>query len=176
MPVRAKRVRGRSRRRCRGRRRGICLRYDLPIRQRRDLIGHQLLDLMQPRYSQCFSDIGIRRGRPHAQAIRAPLDDRILVLLLDPAMHNRIFVSEFQFTDLTLAVDAGSFIQLASRKDRLPFVGQFLKPKLDRSGGIDALGTVSLHPAKRIGCRSTHKTRNPNLSSEEKPTKNNPFG
>src|SRR5690606_3393869 len=116
--------------------------------QRRNRVGDQLLDLVQARSRQCVRDITIGRRGANRETVVAPLDDRVFVLLVDAPVNDRILRRQFQFAHLAVTIDSVTGLELLRTEMRLPLPREFLKPKLERLWGVDALGTVRLHPAK----------------------------
>src|SRR5690606_15054467 len=99
--------------------------------------------------------VAVRGRGADVQFARAPLDHRVLVLLVDAPVDDRVLGREFQLPYLALAVDAMPRLELFRTEVRLPFTSQFFEPELQGMWGVDALGSVRLHPAKsgdrRIG-------------------------
>jgi hypothetical protein len=86
------------------------------VAQRRNLIGHQLLNLVHPGHRQRVRQFGIRRGRTHTETRARPFDHRIFVLLFDPPVHDRIPVRQFQFAYFAVPIDLAPRFQLRGRE------------------------------------------------------------
>ena len=85
-------------------------------RQRRDFIRHQLLNLEQPSNRERMRKLVVRGGGTHAHPFAGPLNDGVLILFLNAPMHDRVVISEFQLTHLTVAIELPTDLELGGRE------------------------------------------------------------
>ena len=119
-------------------------------RQRRYLVGYQLLDLVKSCNGKGMGNLAVRRRGPDRERTRAPLDHGIFVLLLYPAVDDGIPVGELKFPDLTIPVDAPTLVQLALREGLGPIIRKDVEPVLQGMWRVDPFRTVGLHLPKRL--------------------------
>src|SRR5688572_15269056 len=134
-------------------------------RERRNLVSHQFLDLVQSRHCQGMSKFTVCGRRADAQSLRGPLDDGILVFLLHAAVHDGILVGEFEFPHFTIDIDLPALVQLGGTECSGPIVLEFAKPEFERVRGIDALWSVRLHQSKNGDRRKRNPLCNPELDA-----------
>ena len=122
--------------------------------KRRYLVGHQLLDLVKSCHRKRMRNFPVRRRRPDRKPPGVPLDDRVFVLLLDPAVDDGVAVRQLQLPDLPVPVDPSALVQLARGECLRPIVGKHVEPVFKRMWCVDPFRTVGLHLPKRLKVES----------------------
>ena len=82
------------------------------IGQRRNLIRNQFLNLVQAGNRDGPGKFGIRGRRTHRESVGPPVDDRVVLLLVDLAVDDRVHDRQLDLANLAVAINAAALFQL----------------------------------------------------------------